>query len=139
MTVLDAIRQYISTCPYLDGLTEGIKTDWLSQTDPTDYGIFNGGDVILQTYMEGGYRKQITFYLQSSRMAIEDVLRLENSEYVEKVQDWINDRQFEEFDLPDNCEFERITVGNGTPVDVSEDGNVFVYRIIGNLIYERTV
>lgn len=139
MTVLDAIRQRIAACPHLDGLAGGIKTDWLNQDDPTDYGIFNGGDVIIETYMNGDSRKQMTFYLQSCRMGAEDVLRLENSEHVENVQNWVNDRQFEAFPLPDGCDFERITVGNGTPVDVSDNGQMFVYRITGNLIYERTV
>lgn len=139
MTVLEAIKKHISACPDLDYLANAINTDWLNRTDATDYGIFNGGDVILQTYMDGGSRKQQTFYIQSSQMGREDALRMDNSAEVENIQNWINDRQFEEFTMPENCEFERITVGNGTPIDVSEDGEVYIYRITGNLLYERTL
>lgn len=139
MTIIDSIRQFISTCPYLDELTNGIKTDWINQTDSTDYGIYHGGEIILEEYMSGTYRKQCTFFVQSSRMGMEDILRLNNSDFLEKFETWVNSRRRIGFELPETCDYEAMTVENGTAVDVSDDGQTFLYRVTGNLIYERNI
>lgn len=127
------------TCPYLDKLTDGIKTDWINQSDPTDYGIYNGGDRIVKTYMGSGTERQLTFYLQSSRVGAVDAKMIKNSEFIEKVQNWINDRQTLGFAMPDKCFFTRITAGNGIPLEVVEGGNVYVYRITGNINYKKII
>ena len=135
--MIQSLREYVATCPHLDSLTDDIHVDWMKKDDPADFGIFNGGDRKLSEDMAGNARRQITVYVQTSQYMMNDLVRLENSDLIEDIQNWVNDNAHSPFPLPQNIDFEYIEAGEGTPIDVSGDGQAFVYRIPINLYYER--
>lgn len=139
-TVIQALREFMLGCPYLDEMTHGIHQDWMHQDDPTDYGLYTGGDVITSTDMCGAQIHQLTFHIQSARyFADSDENMTANSDFLENTQNWISGHQRSGLPLPDGCDFIDISAGNGMPIDLDESGTAYLYRITGNLTYEKEI
>ena len=139
-SIMDAIRQFLNTYPGINDLINpdlGIRVDWLDGS-PQDIGIFAGGDDTLTVYMNKDRIMQKSFYIQFIVFGPNDLERLNNSGVVEGLQEWLYQKNYSGgFELPEKCSFDSVEIGDGVPIDSSEDGQEIIYRINGNLIYEK--
>lgn len=135
-TIIDALRIFLSACPYLDELTD-IHIDWIQENDGNN-GIYPGGESKVSEYMCDSVVWNYSAFIQLCKFSPEDAQRIANAGIVEKINTWVNSFSRTGFQLPERCDFISIEPGNGALVDVSEDGQLGIYRIQLTLIYERT-
>lgn len=137
-TIIQAIREWLATCPLLDVLAGDIGVDWV-QENPDDYGIFPAGESLISEDMAGNMTWQYNAYIVSTESTVENLNRLNNSGFMENFHRWINGYSRVGFELPENCDFVTVSASNGLMDNISEDGTAGRYRIAVNLTYERTV
>lgn len=137
-TIIQALREWLATCPYLRILAGDVKIDWLER-NPTEYGIFPAGETLTGEDMAGNKTWQYDAAIMMSGFAMEDINRLANSGFMEQFNQWLNSYSRVGFPMPYDCDFIGIKAGNGMMEDVSEDGQSGIYRIMIYLTYERVV
>ena len=65
MTLMESIRTFISTCPYLPELSKGININYLS-TDIYSFSIEEADkELVIKRYVDGSSIRQFTFILTS--------------------------------------------------------------------------
>ena len=86
MAVLNDIRALFAQCPALKDLEA--RTDQL-ETDAEGYGIFPAGSAIIEQDMRGAATWQYNFIIAATRMTADDIMRLDNCNFTEELQDWV--------------------------------------------------
>lgn len=89
MKIIESIRDYLSTYPYLDNLKD-VNVDFLPG-DATTYSIEQTpSEPILKRYLDGGSQRQFTFVF-ACRMFYSDetINQINNSGFFEDFQDWL--------------------------------------------------
>lgn len=137
MSIIESLREWIMTCPFLDDFSCGEHIDYINAESNDQYGIFPTGQTRLTVDAAGATRWQYDFALQATGFTAEDEERLYNQEFVERLVEWVQAQNYSLPDLDEGLDAESVTAGNGQFVDVSEDGQTGTYQILCNLIYER--
>lgn len=127
-SIIEGVRDYISKCPYLSEIAPkkpAIFIDW-NGTDPDNYGIFPDGDVTKDEYIDGTQIKEYSVAVNSVKMSVGDIKRLENSAFLERFRNWI---AFSDTlpEMPTNCIPNGIEAVNGMMLD--NDGKKGTYQI----------
>ena len=95
MTIVEAIRDIIKQCPYLDEYYKGIGVDYLG-SDTTYYSIESvPSQTVLKRDIVGNTKRQYLFNFASRELYGEEVRQnLENIGFFEHFSDWLE--QFSE-------------------------------------------
>lgn len=133
MAVLNDIRALFVQCPALKDLEA--RTDKL-ETDAEGYGIFPAGSAIIEQDMRGAATWQYNFIIAATRMTADDIMRLDNCNFLERLLDWVQEQDRKGVPLTD-AEFVRITASDGGISEWDEGYTYGVYKIEGALIYEK--
>ena len=133
MAVLNDIRALFAQCPALKDLEA--RTDQL-ETDAEGYSILPTGSTIIAQDMTGAATWQYNFVIAATRMSDDDMMRLDNCNFLERLLDWVQEQDRKGVPLTD-AEFVRITASAGG-ISVWDEGYTYgVYKIEGALIYEK--
>lgn len=138
-SILSAIKEYISACPFLDELAgDNIHIDFNSE-EPTNYALSQTGDTLLKKYVNGSQQRQANFSIYIKNFTFDDTKRLENSGFCEHFIFWLEDNRLKD-NLPTLdvglCPLS-VSAENGTLFDVNENGDIGTYQIQIHLIYRR--
>ena len=133
MAVLNDIRALFVQCPALKDLEA--RTDKL-ETDAEGYSILPPGSTIIAQDMTGAATWQYNFVIAATRMSDDDMMRLDNCNFLERLLDWVQEQDRKGVPLTD-AEFVRITASDGGISEWDEGYTYGVYKIEGALIYEK--
>lgn len=133
MAVLNDIRALFVQCPALKDLEA--RTDKL-ETDAEGYSILPTGSTIIAQDMTGAATWQYDFVIAATRMSDDDMMRLDNCNFLERLLDWVQEQDRKGVPLTD-AEFVRITASDGGISEWDEGYTYGVYKIEGALIYEK--
>ena len=133
MAVLNDIRALFVQCPALKDLEA--RTDKL-ETDAEGYSILPTGSTIIAQDMTGAATWQYNFVIAATRMSDDDMMRLDNCNFLERLLDWVQEQDRKGVPLRD-AEFVRITASDGGISEWDEGYTYGVYKIEGALIYEK--
>ncbi len=133
MAVLNDIRALFAQCPALKDLEA--RTDKL-ETDAEGYSILPTGSTIIAQDMTGAATWQYNFVIAATRMSDDDMMRLDNCNFLERLLDWVQEQDRKGVPLTD-AEFVRITASDGGISEWDEGYTYGVYKIEGALIYEK--
>lgn len=138
--VIEYIRDVIKTCPYLEG-EKRVNVDYIGQS--MSYSIDAlPCDPIIETYVDGGNKKQFQFAFTSKEEYDEDArVNIENSGFFESFEEWLQKLGNWKNPLPD-MEVKKLpirfeTLNKGYLYDVEE--HLARYRIECRLIYCQEV
>ena len=140
MTIIESIREYLLTCPYLEELAS-INVDFLPD-DPTTYSIEQTPtEPIVKRYLDGATDRQFTFVF-ACRMYYSDEMmnNISNSGFFEKFQNWLYDNSENDIlpQLDDGMTAERIeAISSGYLFDISGNLSNARYQIQCRLLYEK--
>ena len=133
MAVLNDIRALFAQCPALKDLEA--RTDQL-ETDAEGYSILPTGSTIIAQDMTGAATWQYNFVIAATRMSDDDMMRLDNCNFLERLLDWVQEQDRKGVPLTDAA-FVRITASDGGISEWDEGYTYGVYKIEGTLIYEK--
>ena len=133
MAVLNDIRALFVQCPALKDLEA--RTDKL-ETDAEGYSILPTGSTIIAQDMTGAATWQYNFVIAATRMSDDDMMRLDNCNFLERLLDWVQEQDRKGVPLTDAV-FVRITASDGGISEWDEGYTYGVYKIEGALIYEK--
>ena len=111
------------------------RTDQL-ETDAEGYSILPTGSTIIAQDMTGAATWQYNFVIAATRMSDDDMMRLDNCNFLERLLDWVQEQDRKGVPLTD-AEFVRITASDGGISEWDEGYTYGVYKIEGALIYEK--
>lgn len=141
MSILETMRSWLSECPYLDEFSGG-HIDWTDNT-AMEYGIMPTGSVIIRTEEDvlgnKTVYKQYNLALYARGWTVDDVVRLENSTFLEDFSDWVEEQQMagKTPKFGDNPEEEEITAQNGMLYQMDPNGQTGLYQIQISVTYEK--
>ena len=133
MAVLNDLQALFTQCPVLREFAP--RTDQL-ETDAEGYSILPTGTKELTRDMTGAVTRQYNFVIAATRMSADDVMRLDNCNFMERVQEWGEEQNRKGVPLTD-AEFISITASDGGLSEWDENYQYGVYKIVGALIYEK--
>ena len=140
-SVIQGFREWLNTCPLMDIFTDGQHIDW-TDSSAGNYGIAPVGCVSVETTTDilGNVykRKQYNIVLYARNWTVDDVVRLENTEFLDEFQNWVEEQQFAGLTpkFGDDPDSEEITAQNGMLFEMSEDGQTGLYQIQLAVNYE---
>lgn len=144
MSRIEQVREFIAKCPFLDDLSNGIHVDWLD-VQVGDYGIMPSGESVIKREEDilGNVEvtKQYNYCLYAQRFTLDDVIRVENSGFLEDFSNWI-DEQSQMGGIPilgDVPKEETVTAQNGMLFALAPNGQTGRYQIQINHIYKRII
>lgn len=125
-TIIEGVRNYILTCPYLDTLKK-LNINFLDD----GYSIEEVPvDPIIATYIDGSSERQFVFTFATRFEYNEEVRNnIENSGFFEKFEQWLEDNQ-DDGNLPDMPD--RMTARQ---IEINSNG--YLYGIDNNMAYAR--
>lgn len=99
MTVIEAMKEWLSEFPQLDDLSGGeVHIDLTEETDGS-YGLELVSDKPLTEYVDGSQLRSAQFYLYFRNATDYDVQRLENCRFCQNLIFWVRDKNRSE-ELP---------------------------------------
>lgn len=141
-SIIGTLREWLSTCPYLDDFSQGQHIDWAGPT-AGNYGIAPVGCSIIEVAcdIQGNCRigKQYNAVLYARNWTVDDVVRLENAEFLDNFQQWVEEQQYMGLTpkFGDNPDDEVITAQNGMLFELADDGQTGLYQIQLSITYEK--
>ena len=135
--IIESLKDYISTCPYLYEFNKEINVDYLDD-DSTTYSIEEVPcEPIIKKYLNGDTKRQYDFIFASRESYGPDVFQnIENSGFYEDFASWIEEESFNN-NLPDlgesreSIKIEVSTTGYAFQTDINQAR----YQIQLKLIY----
>lgn len=137
MSILDSMRELIQCCPYIDEFA-GFYVDYTA-AGSEGYGVYPTGETKETEYMDGSSTWKYEFVLQASLFTANDMMRIQNCNFVEMFQKWLDGFSRTGVDLGENNEFLSISAGNGILSEWDDDEQRGTYQIQCILRYERVV
>lgn len=135
MSILSDLRRLFEGCPLLAELTQ--RVDALGARTE-EYGIYPAGSSVVSEDMAGAKTWQYNFVLQAERMTVDDLTRLENSDFIEQLQDWVEAQNRDGVPLSgEGVEFISISAGNGAIVDWDDKEQYGTYKVQCTMIIEK--
>ena len=141
-SIIGTLREWLSVCPYLDDFSGGQHIDWIGPT-AGNYGIAPVGcSVIEETYdiqENCCLVKQYNAVLYARNWTVDDVVRLENADFLDNFQRWVEEQQHMGLTpkFGDNPDDEVISAENGMLFELAEDGQTGIYQIQLSVTYEK--
>ncbi len=129
MTIIESVRDFIETCPYLDNLSS-VMINYLSDT-PGSFSIEEEpSPIILERYLDGSSKRQFTFVF-ASRFIYSDEIRnnIDNSGFYEDFTDWLEE-------CTENENLPVLDTGL-TPVKIEALSSGYLFGIAENLTEAR--
>lgn len=136
MALLNDLQNFFRDCPVLSEFEP--RTDQ-TESDAEGYAILPAGSAIIARDMTGAVTWQYNFVIAATRMTADDIMRLDNCNFMEKLQNWVQEQN--KIGVPltgEGMTFISITAENGTFTDWDENFQYGVYKIQGALVYEKT-
>ena len=138
MSIIEGIKSFIASCPYLTEMA-AIYTDY-TDSEPENYGIADYGEgEPVSVYMDGSMVCQHNFALYFRTYTNSDRERIEATGFFEKFSDWL-DEQTKTRNLPDLGEgkaAESVRAANAILYQQDEDGVKGLYQAQFILTYEK--
>lgn len=138
MSIIEGIKSFIASCPYLTEMA-AIYTDY-TDSEPDNYGISDYGEgEPVSVYMDGSMVCQHNFALYFRTYTNSDRERIEATGFFEKFSDWLDD-QTKKRNLPDLGEgksAESVRAANAMLYQQDEDGAKGLYQAQFILTYEK--
>lgn len=140
MAIIEAVRDYIMTCPLLEDLAR-INVEFLPE-DTSTYSIESvPTQTIISTYIDGSTTRQFVFVFASRLLYTEELRNnIENSGFYEAFENWLEENS-------ENGVFPTLAEGltptkieamsSGYLFDISGDLSNARYQIQCRLIYEK--
>ena len=141
-SIIAVMQQWLNTCPYMDQFSCGIHIDWTDCTNGC-YGLAPVGcsDVSIDEDVSGCIvkTKQYNLVLYARNWTINDVIRLENTEFLENFQEWVDQQQYtgQTPKFGDDPEEEIITAQNGMLYLLDPNGQSGVYQVQISITFEK--
>lgn len=140
MTIIEAIRNYLSDCPLINGLGGKVKIDFLQEKGNSFSIEPVPVNPIVRNYIGGGGERQYAFILAIKFMWSDEArMNLENSGFFEEFQKWIEEKN-ENDELPELGNGKQATkleiTSNGYLFGISQDMRYGRYQIQCRLLYE---
>ena len=142
ISIIQALREWINTCPYMDDFTGGQHVDWTDSV-AGNYGIMPTGcaDTQVVSDIMGNVvkHKQYNASIYARNWTVDDIVRLENAEFIDRFQFWVEDQQYKGLTpkFGDNPEDEVINAQNGMLFELSQDGQTGLYQIQLSVTFEK--
>lgn len=140
MAIIEAVKNFILKCPYLDELKK-VNVDFLP-SDPDTYSIEEvPTEVILKEYIDGSTERQFVFVF-ASRMRWNDEIinNIQNSGFFEKFRHWLEQcTELENMPVLDEgmSAYKIEAMSNGCLFDVSGNSEYARYQIQCRLLYDK--
>lgn len=121
MSIISALRTYMATCSSLESGAL-LLVDHLGET-PIQYAIIpQGGDKIVEEYIDGSSLREFPFLFRSARSTADDLERIENAGFFETLADWFETQT-------EAGVFTSLSLGTGkTPEKIEADGWGYLYE-----------
>lgn len=140
MKIIESVKNFILTCPFLAELAK-VNVDFLPES-PDTYSIEEvPTSAVIQTYLDGTQERQYVFVF-ASRLYYSDEVKnnIENSGFYEDFSDWL-DEQTNNGNLPimrEGLTPSKIeAMSSGYLFDISGDLSNARYQIQCRLIYDK--
>lgn len=139
MTLIESVRNFISTCPYLPEVSKEINVNFLSK-EVSAYSIEEVEEkAILKKYIDGSSNRQFVFELTGNGECSEDIIKnIANSAFYEHFSEWLEEQSLKK-NLPimeEDKEARKIeTLANSYIFDVKE--NIAQFKIKCRLVYYK--
>lgn len=138
MTIIESVKDFISSCPFLAEMSE-IYTDY-TESEPDCYGIADYGEgEPLAVYMDGSEVCQHNFALYFRTYTSAEKERIDATGFFEKFSDWL-DENTKKRTLPNLGEgkiAESMRAANAMLFSQDEDGTQGLYQAQFILTYEK--
>lgn len=140
MTIVESVKNYILTCPLLEGLGR-LNIDFLPE-NPDTYSIEGmPAQEILKTNIDGSTERQFVFVFAARFLYSEEVRNnIENSGFYEQFAEWL-EQQTEAENLPELSGGRTATkieaMSSGYLYDIAGDFTNARYQIQCRLIYDK--
>lgn len=134
--MIDKIRDYIETCPYLDEFT-AVNVEYLVDKVKAYSVNENAGyNPVLETYLNGSKLKQFNFSFDAKFYWNEEIQNnVDNSEFFENFSNWLEQNNDNDI-FPDIEGIKPITIGAITPGYIfATSADEAIYRIGCRLTY----
>lgn len=90
MTIIESLKDFISTCPYLDKFSKGINVNYLGENEGSYCIESVPGEPILRQYLDGSCLMQFPFIFCSKESYGQDVFtNIDKSGFYESFSEWI--------------------------------------------------
>ena len=140
MTIIESVKNFILTCPYLNELAR-VNIDFLPEC-PDTYSIEEvPSQTVIKRYLDGSSERQFLFVF-AARLTYSDEVRnnIDNSGFFENFENWLEkctrDETFPEMSeglTPSKIE----AISSGYLFDISGDLSNSRYQIQCRLIYDK--
>ena len=125
--MIDCIKAYMNTCPLLSEIIPKKRHIDFTEDSPDNYGIFPSGDAETGiSYINGDEEREYSFAVYVRRMSDTDAVRLENSGFIERLQEWFGSSSPE---LPGNCDLVELTARNAMLLEENKAGTRGTYQV----------
>ncbi len=137
MNIIEAMKSFINSCSFISEFSSGVKIDYTSNK-PVNFGLSSSGNDVVKIYLSGNTVNQHSFVLYASKYTIEDADRLTNSGFLEKLSDWIAEKnKARAFPMIEKGHIQKITAANAILFDLAENGDTGLYQIQIQVIYYK--
>ncbi|WKY44467.1 chloramphenicol resistance protein [Eubacteriaceae bacterium ES2] len=93
MTIVESIRDFIGTCPYLDEFHKGLGVDHLKEDGPAYMIESTPCEPVVKKYTDGSSIRQYEFIFASKDMYGSDVMQnIENIGFYEHFANWLEEQ-----------------------------------------------
>lgn len=96
VSIVRAVQEWLNGCPYLTDFTGGQHIDW-TDSAPGNYGLAPTGNSVVEVSEDVlGNRtvyKQYNLALYARNWTVDDVIRLENTTFLDDFQAWVEEQQ----------------------------------------------
>ena len=134
MSIIDGLRNYIAECPLLAEIpVKARHVNWTAEPDANgNYGIFfASNEPIGEPYINGSQEKEYTVQINVRKISDNDVKRLEQSAWLERLQNWFAEqvRGGKLPEMPDDCVPTDIEAVNAGVLENSQTGKNSTYMV----------
>lgn len=139
-SLIQGVREYIAACPLLEEIpVKARHVDWTSD-NADNYGVMFDSDNLVKPFISGGGKREYNFTMFVRRFAKEDADRLQNSKFVERLQDWCTKQNAAKLfpAMPKGCTPTRLSCANGTLFERDKTGSTGLYQIQFKLNYIKS-
>lgn len=137
-SLLETMKSYIEQYPFLSDIDLHIDR---TESEPVNYSIQAAGLTKIKTDVLGTQTWQYNVLLQSREYTMDDLSRLNASNFTENFIFWIDDNNENDIlpELADNLKAIQVTADNGICLAVDDNGDRGIYQIQIHLNFEREV
>lgn len=133
-SIIEGLRNYLAECPLLSEIP--VKGRHINWTEPPDidgnYGIFaDSNEPLGEPYIDGSQEMQYTAQINIRKMADSDIKRLEQNEWLERLQRWLMAQTAEgNFpEMPESCVPTEIEAPNAGLLELDFTGKKGTYMV----------